>query len=311
MADCGRSTILADGSFGVASNAGALRPTESFARKHILFLSCLILSFGLYWSPLRAWARLSIGNYEYSHLILIPLASGLLIYWEKQRIFADIQKGGRAISVILMMAAAVLYLAGWRHWVGSALADHVSIMMLSLVLAWLGAFVACYGTRSFRSGVFPLLFLLLMIPLPDFLLSRIVVGLQDGSAVVTQMIFKLVRLPSYRSGLIFALPGFRIRIATECSGIRSSMALLITALLASHFFLSTYWKKAFLIAFIVPLVVVKNALRIATLSLLSVYVNRGFLTGNLHHYGGIPFSIISVGILLPVLWCLQKSETIR
>jgi exosortase len=309
MAACGRSDVLADCSLGVTPNVVAARKAAPLARTHGIFLSCLLLSVGLYWNPLRAWANLSIHNYQYSHLILIPIASALLVYWEKQRIFAERQKGGRVSSIVLVTAASVVYVAGWRHWVRAASTDHISIMMLSLVLAWMGAFVGCYGIRSFRTAAFPLLFLLLMIPFPDFLLARIVVGLQDGSAVVTDAVFKLVGVPSYRNGLIFALPGFRIQIATECSGIRSSMALLITALLASHFFLRAPWNKVFLIAFIVPLVLVKNGLRIATLALLSVYVNRGFLTGHLHHYGGIPFSIISVGILLPVLWCLQKSET--
>jgi exosortase len=296
------------GSFGVASNVAVPPGVESPLRKHVVFLSFLVVSAVLDWSSLRAWAQLSLHNYQYSHLILIPLASGALVYWERRRIFALKRRDGRIPGIVLLIVALCLFITGWRQWIPLSSTDHISMMMLSLVLAWMGAFAACYGIRSFRSAAFPLLFLLLMVPFPNFLLSRVVVGLQNGSAVVTSMIFKLVGVPAYRNGLIFALPGFRIEIATECSGIRSSIALLITALLASHVFLRSYWRKALLIAFIVPLVVVKNGLRIATLSLLSVYVNRGFLTGNLHHYGGIPFSIISVGILLPVLWCLQKSE---
>jgi exosortase len=278
-------------------------------RTHLLFLSCIVVSLALFWAPLRAWVNLSTRDYRYSHLILIPLVSGLLIYWEKRRIFAQIRsKDGRTTGIILVLAAVGVYIASWRHLVALSSIDQISLRVLCLALGWVGAFAAFYGARAVRSAIFPLLFLLLMVPLPSFLVNRIVVALQYGSAIATYMIFELARVPVYRNGLVFSLPGFKIEIATQCSGIRSSMALMITSLLASHFFLRAYWKKAFLIAFIVPLVVVKNALRIATLSLLSVYVNPGFLTGNLHHYGGIPFSIVSVGILIPVLWCLQRSE---
>jgi exosortase len=285
-----------------------MRTTDYIRRSHLLFISWVALSLALLWAPLLELGRLSMHNDQYSHTILIPLASGLLVYVERERIFTEIDKSGRALGGILALAAMALYVVSGLHLIPLSSADYISAMVLSLVFAWIGGFVVCYGVRAFRSAAFPLLFLFLMIPIPGFLLERMILALQHGSAATAYVIFRLARVPVYRSGLVFSLPGLNIEIAKECSGIRSSMALLITALLASHFFLSAYWKKAFLVAFIVPLVVLKNALRISTLSLLSIYVNRGFLSGNLHRYGGIPFSIVSVGILIPVLWRLQKSD---
>jgi hypothetical protein len=59
----------------------------------------------------------------------------------------------------------------------------------------------------------------------------------------------------------------------------------------------------------VPLVILKNAIRIVTLSTLALYVNQGFLHGNLHHYGGLCFSVLDVAIVVPLLIQLHKSET--
>jgi len=56
---------------------------------------------------------------------------------------------------------------------------------------------------------------------------------------------------------------------------------------------------------------VKNGIRIVTLSLLSIYVDPSFLTGNLHHQGGILFFLLALGILLPLLWLLQQHERRR
>jgi exosortase len=274
----------------------------------LFFLLFAILSVVLFWTPLRQWATLSVRDYRYSHLILLPITSGLLVYLEKGRIFAETRKRGLGKGAILVLAATGVYLTGWKYSGSLSFTDRISLMVLAMVLVWMAGFIVCYGTRAFRCAAFPVLLLLLMVPVPSFLLVRIVSALQHGSAVTLDWIFALVRVPVYRSGLTFSLPGFSIEIAKECSGIRSSMALLLTALLASHLFLRSHWKKAFLIGFIVPLVVIKNALRIATISLLSVYVNRNFLTGDLHRYGGIPFSIVSVSMLIPVLWGLQKSE---
>ena len=57
-----------------------------------------------------------------------------------------------------------------------------------------------------------------------------------------------------------------------------------------------------------PLAVVKNGIRITTLTLLSVYVDPGFLTGRLHHEGGFVFFFLALAILAPVLLLLQRSE---
>src|SRR5207244_11592806 len=109
----------------------------------------------------------------------------------------------------------------------------------------------------------------------------------------------------------FALPGVTIEVAKECSGIRSSLALLVTSLLAGHLFLRSGWRKSVLVLAILPLLVVKNGIRIVTLSLLSIYVDPGFLTGSLHHEGGIIFFLLALILLAPVLWFLQRLKRTR
>jgi exosortase/archaeosortase family protein len=53
---------------------------------------------------------------------------------------------------------------------------------------------------------------------------------------------------------------------------------------------------------------IKNGIRIATLTLLAVYVDPSFLTGKLHHDGGVVFFLLGLLFLLPVLLLLQRSE---
>jgi len=57
-----------------------------------------------------------------------------------------------------------------------------------------------------------------------------------------------------------------------------------------------------------PLLIIKNGIRIVTLSLLSIYVDPGFLTGSLHRDGGVVFFLLALVLLVPVLWLLQKSD---
>jgi exosortase len=83
------------------------------------------------------------------------------------------------------------------------------------------------------------------------------------------MLFAISGTPILRNGALFELPGITIEVAQECSGIRSSWVLFITTLAASYLFLRSGWKRAVLIAFVIPLAIVRNALRIWVIGLLA------------------------------------------
>lgn len=276
-------------------------------QRHTYFALFMLLTCVASFVPLCALLRLSIENDAYSHVGLIPLVSVSLIYLERRKIFARVEYGVR-IGMILVVLGVGGLCAGGEQWFPFDKIGHLSFMVLSLVLVWTGGFICCYGVSAFQAAAFPALFLLLMVPIPGLVLDKIVFVLQKASTETAYALFRIAGVPVLKNGFVFALPGVNIRVAQECSGIRSSWALLITSLLAGHLFLRSTWRKASLSVLIVPITVFKNAVRIATLSLLSVYVNRGFLTGNLHHYGGIPFSIVAVAMLVPPLWWLQRSE---
>jgi hypothetical protein len=53
----------------------------------------------------------------------------------------------------------------------------------------------------------------------------------------------------------------------------------------------------------------KNAIRIATLSLLAIHVDIGFVGGSdLHRKGGIVFFVTTLLLIAPILWFLRRSE---
>ena len=136
--------------------------------------------------------------------------------------------------------------------------------------------------------------------------------MQAGSTEVTDILFALTGLPAFRTGFVFQLPGITIEVAKECSGIRSSLGLFITVVLAAHFFLKTNWTKGVLILSILPITILKNGIRILTLTLLAIYVDEGFLTGGfLHKSGGFLFFLPALGLIGILLYFLRKTEGSR
>jgi exosortase len=154
-----------------------------------------------------------------------------------------------------------------------------------------------------------LAFLVFTIPIPSFILNPFVGLLQICSADAAHLLFKLSGVPLHRDEFIFALPGITIEVAQECSGIHSSIALIITNVFAGHLFLQKKWSRVVLVLSFFPITVFKNAMRIVTLSLLASYVDTRFITGSwLHKSGGIPFVAVGLALMAPVLWTLMKVE---
>lgn len=277
-------------------------------RHDLWFVTLVGLSLLPFWKPLRALADLSWNDDRYSHVLLIPLLSVSLVYFHRKAIFA-FPRYCASKGVTALAAGIVLFFVTKLQFSNLNSIDHLSLVMVAIVLVWMAGFVLCYGMQSFRAALFALLFLLMMIPIPTIALDKTVVALQEGSAVMTYALFKLLSVPVLWQRFRFSLPGVEIEIAKECSGIRSSLALFITSIVAGHVFLQSNWRRVSFSLLTVPVVIFKNAVRIVTLSCLGVYVDAGFLHGRLHRYGGLPFSFISLAILLPLLFALQKGET--
>ncbi len=260
-----------------------------------------------FWAPLSMLIRLSFQDEQYSHILLVPPVSAALFFLERRRIFSHVQTRW-GIGLGLLFAGAVFHWLGLRHSASASQNDQLAIAMFSAVVIWVGCFVLCYGMRVLRTGLFPVLFLFLMVPIPDFPLDRFIFWLQTWSAEVSYAVFQMVGVPILRSGFTFALPGVVVEVAKECSGIRSSLVLLITSLLAGHLFLQSAWTKTILTLVTFPVLIVKNTIRIVAITLLSVYVDPSFLVSRLHRQGGVLFFFLALAILAPILWSLQKSE---
>jgi exosortase len=287
-----------------------MRGITDSSRRHWYFAGFLGASILVSWKTLAALAFFSLHEESSSHILLIPVVSIYLLYIERKRIAKSLRTGVvPGFSLILAGAVIVLLFVAQRYFAGNV--SSLPAATFLLVLAWIGTFILFYGSSAFRAAAFPLLFLLLMIPIPENVLARTIYFLQSGSTDIAFFLFRAVGVPVFRQGFFLTVPSVTIEVATECSGIRSSLALLITCLIAAHLFLRTPWKQLLFVLLAVPLALIKNGIRIVTLTLLSIYVDPSFLTGSLHHKGGFVFFLLALAILAPVLLVLEKSERVR
>jgi len=223
----------------------------------------------LFWPSLKAAATLALRDDRYLLVLLALPACGLLLFWNRKEIFArahSSRHAGASLGVLATLLGAA-WLTGIRPGVeGAALA----LSITAAVLLCLVAFILYFGAGSFRTGLYPLCCLLLMMP---------------------------------------PLPGLDFEVGPECSGIHSSLALLMIAVVAAYIYLRSGWSRTALLVLTVPVVLLKNALRIVLITTLAVYVNRIFLDGPFHHrYGGLIFGGLGAVLFFWVLFGLQKIE---
>lgn len=284
---------------------------------HLYFVVYLAIGLVLFHPALADLSGLVTRSELYSHIPLIPAVTLCLLWARRRRVFTTPRHPtGPGLGI---MAGALVFLlvasaSGDRlpHPLLSAdrlSNDDLAACMLGLVLWIMGAFVAAYGGSAFRQALFPMLFLLCMVPLPSFLAEPAIVGLQHASADASDWLFTAARVPYHRDGLVFEFPNVAVQVAEVCSGIRSSMALFILSLVTGDLFLRRLRNRVLLALSIVPITVFKNALRIVTLSLLANYVDMTFLTNHwLHSSGGIPFFAAAMAMFIPVIWTLRRRE---
>lgn len=276
-------------------------------RRHLTFAVLLTISAILFLTTLRTIATLSWTDDRYSHLLLIPIVSAALLYMERARIFSLPADRGIA-GVPLVLGAAVAFLMSRLARLGAS--ESLTFATLSIILVWAAIFAFCYGSKALRAAAFPLAFLAFMIPLPESVVDWIVLSLQKASADVSALLFHAIGMPSFRRGFHFLLPGVEIEVAKECSGIRSTTALVLVSVLASYVLLRMPSRRICFALAAIPIGILKNAVRIVTLSYLAVYVDRAYLEGKLHHqYGGLVFSSFSMLFAIPLLMLLHRSES--
>jgi len=275
--------------------------------RSLVFLIFSIATIVAFFTPLRELAKMSTKSELYSHILLIPIISGYFLFGKRREVLSS-AKYSYILGPLISLSGLFLYIFSLNQATNLNANDFMSLKIYSIVLFWSGGFLFFYGIKSFRMAIFPLLFLFLFAPLPSIVVEKFILFLQICSTEATYFLFKVTGVPILKEGFTFHLPGLSIEVAKQCSGIRSSLALIITSLIAGEFFLKTKWKKLVLVLCVIPITIFKNGLRITILSLLGTYVDQRILGSELHRSGGIPFFVLALLFMAPILIWLIKTE---
>lgn len=278
-------------------------------RNASISILCLLVLL-VWWSPITDIVNLGLRDDRYVTAIAAPAIFGGFLFWERRRIFTRVCWDAAAGLPLLAIA-----LSGWfiflRHDADTNSDVNSSLAGLTIVLAGAGAFILCYGRKSLAAAAFPFCCLLLAIPLPAWVMDRIIAALQHGSAATSVVMLRFVGVPVFAQDTYLSLPGLNLEVAPECSGIHSCLSLLLITLVVSRVMLRSNARRLVLILSTIPLAIVKNAFRISVIATLSAYVDHAYIYSPIHRYGGFIFTPLELAILAGLLYGLRKLEAPR
>src|SRR6266550_2956654 len=257
------------------------------------FAVVLLASFG---QPLLALINYAAGSQLHSYILLVPFVSAYLLYLRRDQLPKKYVTDLPLAIVSLAAGLGLLVFTYWLDFAGQAPAtnDRLALLTLSFLCCLAAGGFFFFGRDWMRAAAFPLAYLIFIVPMPDAMADALETASKYASAEVANLLFHLSGTPFLRAGLVFQLPNITIEVAQACSGIRSSWVLFITSILTANLFLKTPWRRFALVAFVIPLAILRNGFRILVIGLLCVNMGPQMIHSLIHRRGGPLFFVLSL-----------------
>lgn len=243
-----------------------------------IILSILVICVYI---PTFIWMmdRWTAAETYYSHGFLVPLIS-LFIVWQKR------QELGKLKVNPLKLGWAVFALGIFIHIISSLWQVYFS-SGFSLILVIIGLILIFLGKEFFKKLLFPILFLIFMVPLPLVLISNLSFRLKIIASQISVFIVNKLGIAAIREGSIIKTTHSFLTVEDPCSGIRSLIALIALGAIMAYYSRLTKAKKFILFLSSIPIAILSNVIRIVALTFVSEIYGAKLATGKFHDMMGI------------------------
>jgi exosortase len=216
-----------------------------------------------------------------SHGYLVPFVA-LWAATGKRALLPTLERRRDLRGLALLTLAFALYLGG--------VATTLPVLEgLAVVSGVAGGVLLLRGPAWLRALSFSIGYLLFMIPLPEPVLTPVIVELQLGVSSVGVWLLQLFDFAVFRNGNVIELPGdVTLFVAEACSGITSVVTLLPLGVFLGYFTERTLARRLVLVAAVVPLALLGNLIRVVgTVLAANEYGAEAATKGAVHESAGI------------------------
>ena len=277
------------------TDTAAPPPAKSrwFSLGQVLLGLALLLALAYYFGARVSDLVTRMANSDnYSSGLLVPLVIAYIIYKKWPELRHPWQPSWWGLGV--------LALGFGIYFLGVVLTiEYISQQALVVILA--GLLWLLGGWRLVRLLSFPLLLLAIVIPLPQFFLSKMTLRMQLAS---TQLAADMLRLLGYPVGLygnVIDLGERQLQVVAACSGLGYLFNALGLGVIFCYFFQRRAWKVVVLLLSMIPFAIVANATRLATIGIWPI-----FEKGLWHASFGLSIFIVGFDYLKGINWLVNR-----
>jgi exosortase D (VPLPA-CTERM-specific) len=272
-------------------------------KKPMLALSLWILAFLLLGitfknslsEMLTTWIKVE----EYSHGFFIPAITAYFLWirrWELKFVeqFRDSLPG-----LIMVFIGLILFILG-------GLATLKVIEQYAFILTLVGMFTIAFGLPGLRIGAIPLLFLIFMVPFPQFILNNLSSKLQLISSWLGVEFIRSCNIMVYLEGNVIDLGGYKLQVVDACSGLRYLFPLASLSFLCAYLFKGPFWQKMLIFLSSAPLTIFMNSFRIAVIGILVDNWGTEMAEGFLHDFEGWIIFLVCMVLMFIEMWLFSR-----
>jgi exosortase len=259
----------------------------------LIVLLLIAVYYQVLWKLVVDWWEIP----DASHGFLLPLFAVYLV-WSARTTLCRTELRPMWSGVAIVAAGLAILVLG-------VFGAELFLSRISLLIVLTGLILSFGGRKLLAELRFPLLILLLAIPIPAIIYSQITLPLQTLAARAAGALLPLFAVPVLREGHVIVLPSMKLEVAQACSGIRSLMSLLTISILYGYFLERSLWTRTMLALVTVPIAIAANCLRIVGTGICVQYWDPDEALGFFHEFSGWVIFLVSLLCLYLVHRCMS------
>jgi exosortase len=224
------------------------------------------------------WDRWFARDSYYSHGVLVPFVAVFLI-WQKREELGSTRKASSGWGMVLITAGMLTHIF-------ASLMRVYFISGFSMLAVFIGLILHFYGLAVFRKILFPVLFLVFMVPVPLVLITNISFQMKIFAAKIATNILNNIGIPALREGSLIHMRNAQVVVDDVCSGLRSLISLMALGSIFAYWMKSSMARKYVLFACTIPIAILTNVARIIFLSSIAEIWGSQFAVGFIHTASG-------------------------
>lgn len=266
-------------------------------RQLVIGLSAVVLAMLAFHEGLSRMVGWWLEREEYSHGILIPFIAAYLI-WQRWNGLATVIPRYQYVGALIATVGVVFATAG-------ELATLYQPIQYGFLLIFYGVTIAIVGLNGFRKIWAGMLFLIFMLPLPEFLYRNLSAELQLLSSALGVAVIRLFGISVNLQGNVIDLGVYRLQVVDACSGLRYLFPLMSLGFLCGVLFRAPMWQRTLVFLSTIPVTVLMNSFRIGVIGVLVEYWGPQMAEGFLHDFEGWIVFMACTALLLAEIWLLN------